>query len=98
MREIDDRFFKVFDFTFVDGKPFSNADFEAELPVAVIDSDVARRLFGTEQATGREFNLNGTPYRVSGVVRPVSPLATFAYGQVWPNLTSTPAGHSEITC
>ncbi len=95
VREIDDRFFKVFDFTFVDGKPFSNADFEAELPVAVIDSDVARRLFGTEQATGREFNLNGTPYRVSGVVRPVSPLATFAYGQVWPNLTSTPAGHSE---
>ncbi len=97
VREIDDRYFKVFDFTFVDGKPFSNADFEAGLPVAVIDSEVARRLFGTAQATGKEFNLNGTPYRVSGVVRPVSPLATFAYGQVWPNLTSTPAGNTAYT-
>lgn len=90
VREVDDRYFNVFDFTFVDGKPFTRADFDAELPLAVIDSNVARKLFGTENASGKEFNLNGAPYRVSGVVKPVSPLASNAYSQVWPNLTSTP--------
>ncbi|MDE6093162.1 MAG: ABC transporter permease, partial [Muribaculaceae bacterium] len=36
MRECDDDFFNVFDFTFIDGKPFSKSDFESGIKKAVI--------------------------------------------------------------
>ena len=49
----------------------------------------ASQLFGTTQATGREFLLAHAPYRVSGVVRDVSTLAESAYAQVWIPFTST---------
>lgn len=88
-RETDANYFNVFDFTFVSGKPYSQADSEAGLPVAVIDANMARRLFGTEDAVGRSFLINDGEYRVSGVVKPVSTLAEHAYGQVWINTTST---------
>ena len=89
MRETDDRFWQVFDFSFVDGKPYDRATFDAGLPVAVITEGVARLLFGTTACSGREFLLNHAPYKVSGVVKDVSTLATTAYSQVWIPFTST---------
>lgn len=89
VRETDVAYFDVFDFSFISGKPFSREDFEAGIPVAVIDSNVARNLFGTERAEGKTFLINGGEYRVSGVVKPVSPLAKRAYAQVWINTMST---------
>lgn len=86
VRDADDAYFKVFDFTFIDGSPLTREEFEAGIPLAVIDANVSRRLFGTTAAAGREFAINGSPYRVKGVVKPVSPLATRAYSQVWANL------------
>lgn len=89
MRETDDAFFRVFDFRFVSGKPYDRATFEAGRPVAVMTESIARALFGTADATGREFLLNHAPYRVAGVVKDVSTLADTAYGQVWIPYTST---------
>ncbi len=88
-RGVDNAFWDVFDFTFVDGKPFTQADFDSELPVAVITESVARSLFGTTDAAGREFLYNQAPYTVSGVVKDVSTLANKAYSQIWINLGST---------
>ena len=89
LRETDDDFWRVFDFAFTDGKPYDHAAFEAGQPVAVVTESVARQLFGTTQATGREFLLAHAPYRVCGVVRDVSTLAESAYAQVWVPYTST---------
>ena len=89
VKETDDDFWHVFDFAFIDGKPYDRATFDAGIPVAVITESVARQLFGTTQATGREFLLAHAPYRVSGVVRDVSTLAESAYAQVWIPFTST---------
>ena len=89
VKETDDDFWHVFDFAFIDGKPYDRATFDAGIPVAVITESVARMLFGTTQATGREFLLAHAPYRVSGVVRDVSTLAESAYAQVWIPFTST---------
>lgn len=88
VRETDANYFKVFDFKFVDGAPFTMTDFESGLPRAVIDENVANRLFGTVEAKGKSFLLNGGEYMVSGVVSPVSTLAKDAYAQVWVNTTS----------
>ena len=69
--------------------PGNQATFDAGLPVAVITESVARRLFQTTEAVGREFLLNHAPYTVSGVVKDVSTLANTAYAQVWVPYTST---------
>ena len=89
MKETDDDFWRVFDFAFTDGKPYDRATFDAGQPVAVITESVARLLFGTAEAAGREFLLAHAPYRVCGVVRDVSTLATTAYAQIWIPYTST---------
>ena len=82
-------FWRVFDFSFIGGKPYDKATFDAGQPVAVLTESVVRSLFGTTDAVGREFLLNHAPYRVAGVVKDVSTLADCAYGQVWVPYTST---------
>ena len=89
VRETDSQFWTVFDFAFTDGKPFDQATFDAGRPVAVITESVARLLFGTTKAVGKEFLLAHAPYRVGGVVKDVSTLAETAYAQVWIPYTST---------
>lgn len=90
LKETDDVFWRVFDFSFLDGKPYDKATFDAGLPVAVITSSVSLSLFGTDRdVAGREFLLNHAPYRVAGVVEDVSTLASTAYAQVWIPYTST---------
>ena len=89
LKETDDDFWRVFDFAFTDGKPYDRATFDAGLPVAVVTESVARLLFGTTEAAGREFLLAHAPYRVCGVVRDVSTLATSSYAQIWIPYTST---------
>ena len=41
VRETDDTFFKVFDFRFVNGKPYDEATFNAGTPVAVITDSIS---------------------------------------------------------
>ena len=84
LRQTDDVFWKVFDFQFIDGKPYDKATFEASIPVAVLSETVARTIFGTTKGiVGKEFLLSHAPFQVCGVVKDVSTLATNAYGQVW---------------
>ena len=87
--QTDDIFWRVFDFSFIGGKPYDKATFDAGLPVAVITESVAKKLFQSTDVEGREFLLNHAPYKVVGIVQDVSTLATSAYGQVWVPYTST---------
>ncbi|MDE6541205.1 MAG: ABC transporter permease [Muribaculaceae bacterium] len=92
LRGTDEQYWTVFDFTFIDGKPYNKADVESKLHVAVIDRSTARLLFGTEKAAGREFLMNYVPYTVAGVVRDVSVLADGAFSHVWVPYTSFDQG------
>ena len=44
----DPGFWKVFDFRFISGKPFTEADFISGLPRVVITNTLARKLFGSK--------------------------------------------------
>lgn len=83
LRRCDADFFGVFDYTFVDGKPFTGSDLEAGIKCAVITESTARRIFGRTDVIGEEIRLSQIPYTVSGVVKDVSTLATKAYADVW---------------
>jgi predicted permease len=54
----------------VHGRLIDSADINAKAPVAVIDAKLARSLFGTTDAVGREIKMNKT-YRVIGVIKHV---------------------------
>ena len=79
----DEALWKIFEFSFLSGKPYDRADCEAGITKAVIAESVARKLYGTTDAVGRTISLNYSDYTVAAVVRDVSKLASTAYAQVW---------------
>ena len=79
----DGNFWKVFDFSFIDGKPYTQMEFNSGIPVAVVSETISRKLFGTTRSAGREFQMEHKPYKVIGVVKDVSILTNFAYAQIW---------------
>lgn len=84
----DEAFWKVFDFSFIDGAPYTDADVSAGLRKAVISEKVAREVFGTTQVAGKPILLDYTEFTVCGVVKDVSTLATAAYAQIWLPITA----------
>lgn len=85
----DHNFWKVMDFTFIEGKPYGEAEFVAGQPVAVLSESTARKVFGATDVVGREFTLDFVPYRVVGIVKDVSNLAGQSYADAWVPYSST---------
>lgn len=87
---VNDGFWKVFSFRFVEGKPFTEADFRSGMPVAVIARSLARRLYGDDSAVGQRLSLDFMSVRVVGVVDDVSYLMNRVYSQLWLPYTLMP--------
>ena len=88
----DTDFWKVFQFHFLSGKPYSEADFASGVKSVVICRSLAREIFGTEDVVGRTLSLSYDDYTVCGVVADVSVLTEEAYAQAWAPFT-TKAGY-----
>lgn len=84
----DPDFWKMYRFSFPEGKPFSKEDFHSGLPTAVICKSLAQKLFQGESPLGKEFSYENKQYRVCGVVKDVSTLCDNAYSQIWIPYTS----------
>lgn len=76
-------FWQVYDFRFLSGKPFSEAEFQSGVPVAVITHRLARQVFGKTDVVGREISLHYRRYRVVGVVESCSTLMGFCYADIY---------------
>lgn len=88
LRNVDAAFWHVFNFTFVNGQSFTAEDVESHLPKAVISEKLARKLFGTTEAKGLQFQLDYyTTITVCGVVKNVPTIASLAYSDIWMPLT-----------
>lgn len=87
-RDTDHGYWKVMDFSFINGGPYDQADVESGRQVAVISESLARRLFDTTDCIGREFSIDHVAYRVCGVVKDVSNLTSFSVADLWVPLTS----------
>ncbi|OOG61882.1 ABC transporter [Rhodanobacter sp. B04] len=59
------------------GRPWSESELASHAPVALIDSDLAEKLFGTEDAVGRSVQMNTHRFRVIGVTAPWKPRIAF---------------------
>ena len=79
----DPGFWKIFNMQFLDGRSFTEAERGGEMMSVVVCASVARKLFGTVEAAGRQMLLNREVVRIIGVVKDVSVTAKDAYAQVW---------------
>lgn len=84
----DPGFWKVFDFRFLSGNPFSEADFSSGLPRAVVTDKLARKLFGSEEPVGKEIRMGNVAYTVTGIVEEPTRAAGSAYSDIWVPYTS----------
>ena len=59
------------------GRPWTDSEQAARAPVVVIDSNLAQKLFGTEDAVGRSVEIEHHRFRVVGVTAPWKPRTQF---------------------
>jgi len=91
-RFTDAEYWRILEFEFVEGAPFTAADDQNANRVAVIDQRTRRRLFDGEPALGRPVELDGVEYRIAGVVRDVPVYRANAEADVWLPLHANTAG------
>ena len=74
VRSVDNEFWNIYDFNFIDGKPFDKADVESGLKKIILTRSLARELFNEEKVSGHEVLLGMIPFTVSGVVEDSNPI------------------------
>lgn len=84
----DHNYWKVMSFDFIEGSPYTQADYDSGLKKAVINESKAKELFGANKAVGKVVKINFIPYSITGVVKDVSPIFTFCKGDVFIPYTS----------
>jgi putative ABC transport system permease protein len=99
LKRTDGEYWKILDFEFVEGGPYTAADERKASFVAVINESTRRMFFGGERALGKRIEVDGQRFRVAGVVRDVSYLQPAAFSDVWVPISTlrSTAYRDEIT-
>jgi len=87
-RNVDASFWKIFSFNFIEGQPFSEEEFKSGISNAVLSESTAKGLFKGEKALGRTIQIGFKNYKVTGIVKDVSPVFRYAGGDIWTPYTS----------
>jgi len=88
LRRTDADFWRIMEFDFREGAPFTAADVAQAQFVAVINEATRDRFFGGARALGRQLDVDGQRFRVVGVVANVSRLRMVPFSDVWVPLTT----------
>jgi len=88
LKRTDAEFWRVLDFRFVEGGPFTDQDVANGSMVAVINATTRDRFFAGEPAVGRTIEADGQRFRVVGVVPDVPILRLVSTGDIYAPLTT----------
>jgi putative ABC transport system permease protein len=95
LRRTDGEFWRILEFEFLEGGPFTAEAERNARPVAVINETTRQRFFGGP-AVGRTIEVDGQRFRVVGVVRDVPLLRFSSSADVWvPISTSKSRNYKE---
>ena len=84
IRRTDGQYWRILDFEFLEGGPYTDADDRDANFVAVITDDMRERLYGPNvPALGKSFTLDGQRYRVVGVVPAVPITRRVGFSEIW---------------
>jgi putative ABC transport system permease protein len=88
LKRTDADFWRILDFTFLEGGPYTDADVQAARTVAVINETTRRRFFGDRPAIGGTIEADGQRFTIIGVVPDVSRLRFVPFADVWAPVTT----------
>ena len=83
LKRTDDEYWRILNFSFVEGVPYGSPDIEEARFVAVINATTRRRFFGDVPAVGKTIEADGQRFRVIGVVEDVSEVRRAPYAEIW---------------
>jgi len=83
VKHTDGDYWKILDFHFLEGRPYSANEDASGAHVAVITDSLRHKLFDDASAVGKTFVLDGDSYTVIGVVPRVSLTRLAAYADAW---------------
>jgi ABC-type antimicrobial peptide transport system permease subunit len=69
-------FWKMYDFDFLYGRPFTKEECTGRRPVAVITEGTSQSYFNTKNSIGRKITFQGNEYEITGIVKNVSLFST----------------------
>jgi putative ABC transport system permease protein len=90
LKRTDGEFWNVLDFTFLEGRPFTEDEVEESAFVAVINRTTRARFFGDGPAIGGTVDVGSQRFRVVGVVEDVSAIRDPFSADVWVPHTTSP--------
>jgi putative ABC transport system permease protein len=90
LKHTDGNFWKLYQFAFVEGGPYTDADVETARLVAVINETTRKRFFDGQPAVGRYLDADGQRFQVIGVVRDVASMRTPS-SDIWAPLNTQKA-------
>jgi putative ABC transport system permease protein len=90
LKHTDGNFWKLYQFAFVEGGPYTDADVETARLVAVINETTRQRFFDGQPAVGRYLDADGQRFQVIGVVRDVACMRTPS-SDIWAPLNTQKA-------
>lgn len=76
-------YWHIFQFEFVEGRAFSQEEFERKQPVAVISESMTNILFKGVSPVGKKIECQKVVYTITGVVKDVSIFTTGISGKFW---------------
>ncbi|MDF7811167.1 ABC transporter permease [Hymenobacter sp. YC55] len=92
LRFTDNVFWEIFNFNFLEGKPYNANDLRDANRVVVITETTAKQYFGTARGVvGREIEVDQRKFRVIGVVSDVGIIRYNSYAEVWAPMTTSKA-------
>ncbi len=88
VKTVDDVFWKIMSFQFIDGRPFSAEEYESGVRCAVINRSLSQKIFKGEQVIGKTIIAYDNLYKIIGIVEDVAPIFKYADGDIWIPVTS----------
>lgn len=83
-RATDHIYWKVMNFTFLEGKPYTQEEVDNKKPLVVLSESSRKRYFGNlTQVTGKQVQIEKNLYTVCGVVKDVPYSSPYAFGEYW---------------
>ena len=80
----DPRFFQLYDFQFLEGRPFNEQEFRDGEQVCVVTDKLLEKLsIGNDLQAGLTLYFNHLPYRIIGVIKRTSPLMDASYAEIY---------------
>jgi putative ABC transport system permease protein len=87
MKRTDGEFWKILDFTFLEGRPYTSDEVAQAAFVAVINRTTREKFF-TGAAEGNTFEVDAQRFRVIGVVEDVSEFRDVPFADIWTPYTT----------